>query len=121
MIVTVIAVRMMQVTVDEIVNVISMRHSLMTATRTVDVIRIVATAGVGGGASVRVGVTHFHHVLFHLAILTNVMKVPVVQVVDVVAVLNAGVLAVGSVLVIVVFVTIAHRLSPHGEKFPSRA
>ena len=121
MIITVIAVRMVQVTVHEVVDVISVRHGLMTTTGAVNVIRIVAAAGVGGGASIRVSITHFHHVLFHLAIFTNVMKVSVVQIVHVVTVLNAGVLAVGSVLVIVVLVTIAHRPNPHGEKFPSRA
>ena len=44
MIITVIAVRMVQVTVHEVVDVIAVRHGLMTTTGAVNVIRIVTAA-----------------------------------------------------------------------------
>jgi hypothetical protein len=54
MIVAMVAVRVMQVTVDEIVNVVAVRHSLVTAARTVLMARLMALAPVLGGAAVRV-------------------------------------------------------------------
>jgi hypothetical protein len=43
-VITVVAVRMMQMPINEIINVVSMRHRLMTATMTVNVVRFMAAA-----------------------------------------------------------------------------
>lgn len=50
-IIAVVAVRMMQVAVDEIVDVVAVRHRLVAASRSMDVIFIVAAAIVAGRAA----------------------------------------------------------------------
>ncbi len=54
MVVAVIAVRMMQVTVDEVVDMVAVRHGLMTATRAVNVTGLVTRAAMLRGAAGRV-------------------------------------------------------------------
>ena len=102
MIIAVIAVRMVKMPVYEIVNVVAVRHRFVSASRTVYMIGIVSPASVPRRAAVRVAVADLHRMFFDLAVLADVMQVTVVQVVDVVAVLDAGVLAVRAVLVVVV-------------------
>jgi hypothetical protein len=65
MIVTMIAVRMVQVAVHEIVDVIAVRHSLMSAIRTVYVRGLVTLAFVVRCAAIRVLRTDFQDMLLH--------------------------------------------------------
>jgi len=115
MVVAVIAVRMMQMTVNKIVDVVTMRYRLVTTTWAVNMIRIMTTALVRWCAAIGIGLTRFDTVFHNGPIFANMMQMPVMQIVDVVAVLNAGVLTVRSVLVIVIFVLSIHRCSP-GER-----
>ncbi len=109
MIVAMIAVRVVEVTVHEVVDVIAVRNGRMPTARTVDMVRIVALAVVLG-ATVRVCVRDFDDVLV-VVVFMGAMQVPVVQVTDMVAVLDRDMPAVGAVLVVVVFVDlVAHRL-----------
>jgi hypothetical protein len=103
-IVAMAAVRVMQVAVDEVVDVIAVRHRGMPATRAVYVTGFVARAGVSRRAGGRILGVDRQYVLFDLAAGDRVMQVAVVQVVDVIAVLDRGVSAVLAVLVIVMFV-----------------
>ena len=61
MVVAVIAVRMVQVAVDKIVDVIPMRHRFVAAPRSVNVARVVAPAA--RRALVRIFGAHFESVL----------------------------------------------------------
>ena len=110
MVVAVITVRVMQVTVDKIIDVVTMRYGLVTATGTMDMIRIVTTTLVRWRAAIRIGLAHFDLVFDNGSVLGHVMQMSVVQVVDVVTVLDASVLAIWSMLVFVVFVDVSHRL-----------
>ncbi len=112
MVVAVVAVRMMQVSVNKIVNVITVRYGFMTTSGTVNVIRIVTTTLMRWCATIRIGIAHLDAVLEHCPIIGNVMHVSVVQVIDVIAMLDASVFAVRSVLMIMVFVRVTHRFSP---------
>ena len=98
-----VAVGMMQPAIHDVVNVVTMGHRFVSAARTVDMARLVAVRGIG--ASFRIRIAHFDHVLFHHTILTLVVQVAVVDVVDMIAVLDGSVPAVGAVLVVVVLVT----------------
>ena len=102
MVVAVVAVGMMQPAIHDVVNVVTMGHRFVSATRTVDMTRLVAVRGIG--ASFRIRIAHFDHVLFHHTILALVMEMAVVDVVDMIAVLDGSVPAVGAVLVVVVLV-----------------
>ncbi len=96
-----VAVWVVQVAVDQIIDVIAVRYGFMAAIRAVLVLALVAAAIVLRSAISRVGCVHFHCVALNPAI-SNVMQVAVVQVIDVVAVFHGGVAAVGAVLVTVV-------------------
>ena len=115
MIVTVIAVRMMQVTVDQIVDVVAMRHGLMTAAGSMHVPLVVAAAVVGGRACLGILLRHLDHVLIHVTRM-RMMKMSIVEVVHVVAMLHSFVAASRPVLVLMIGVmrqlAIRHLRSP---------
>ena len=68
MIIAVIAVRMVKMPIDKIVDVISVRHRFVSAARTVNMIGIMSPAGVTGRAAFRIGVADIQRVLFNLAV-----------------------------------------------------
>jgi len=114
-IVAVVAVRMVKMPIYKIVDVIAVRHRLVSTTRAMYVIRIVSLASMCRRAAGRVGVANLQGVLFDLAVRADVMEVTIVQVVHVVAVLQAGVFAVRAVLVVVIGVQISHVKAPYLE------
>lgn len=103
MVVAVGAVRMVQVPVDEVVDVVAVGHGLVAAGGTVDVTGVMSRARVGRRAGPGVGAADLDAALVDVTVV-QAMQVPVVQVVDVVAVPDGGVAAVGAVLVRVVVV-----------------
>jgi hypothetical protein len=101
-VVAVIAVRMVQAAVDQIIEVVAVRHLLMAATF------MLAVAG-SRGAVVGVRRAHRQGVLAVVAVV-RVVQMAVVQVIDVAVVLEARVPAVFTVGVLVVVVDmVAHR------------
>ena len=101
MIVAVIAMWMMQMSVDEIVDVIAMRDLLVPASRSVHVGRVVSGARVLRGATVGVGRGKLNHMLIDV-ITMHVMKVSVVQIVDMIIVANRGMATVHAMYVWVI-------------------
>ena len=87
MIVAMIAVRMMEPALDQIVGVIAMRDSRMTAVRAVNVPGLVARVPVLRRALVRVSVADVDDVLVN-AVADRAVQMAVMQIVDVVAVLD---------------------------------
>lgn len=113
MVVAVVAVRMMEMTVDEIIDVIAVRHRFMAASRTVNMARLMAAAV--SGTYIWIGRAHFEPVFVHM-ITVRVMQVAVVQIVDMIAMRDRGVPAVRTVLMIMMgvvgFVARAHGCAP---------
>jgi hypothetical protein len=97
-VVAVVAMRMMQVAVDQIVDVITMRHRLMSAPGPVLVSRLMAFAAVLGRAAIWVLCRYVDHVLVDM-VCVRVMQMPIVQIVDMVAVAHGRMAATGTVLV----------------------
>jgi hypothetical protein len=97
-VVAVVVVRVMQAPVDEIVDVVSVRHGLVTAVRSVDVAGLVTIGRLG--VIGLVGCVDGDHVLIDM-VLVRMMQVAVVQVVGVTVMVDGGVAAVRSVNVIV--------------------
>jgi hypothetical protein len=89
MIIAVIPVGMMQVSVDQIVDVIAVRHRLVPASRTVHVPAVVPAAPVLRRAPVRIGGRYLDRVLVHV-ILVHMVEMAVVEIVDVIAVADSG-------------------------------
>lgn len=96
-----VSVRMMQMPIDEIVDVIAVRHRVVPASRPVHVPRLVPATTVLRRAAVGIALRHLDHVLVDV-ILVRVMQMTVVQIVDVIAVPHGGVSAAGPVLVRVI-------------------
>jgi hypothetical protein len=79
------AMRVVQVPGHQVIHVIAMRHCFVTASRSVLVSRIVPRALVLGCAGIRIGSTHFDHVLIEM-IPVRLMQMTVVQIIDMVVV-----------------------------------
>ena len=107
MVVAVPLVRVMQVSVHEVVDVVSVRYRLVPTARTVHVGRVVAPARVIGGAGRGMGFVHLDPMLVEVAVV-RMVEVPVVQIVHVVLVLDRRVPAALAVLVFVLVGLVAH-------------
>jgi hypothetical protein len=110
-VVAVISMRVVQVTFDEIIDMVAVRDRFVATIRTVSVACVVPRAAMSRRADVRVSSGNFEHMLFNLPIGIYVVQVSVVQVIDVVTVLYSGVFAIGTVLVIVIGMQIRHDFS----------
>lgn len=112
MVVAVIAVRVVQVPIDEVVGVVAVWYRLVAATELVDVAGLVAVARVIGGAGVWMGCVDADDVLIDVTCV-GVVQVTAVQVVDVTVVVNGGMAAVGTVLVGVIGMRLMQRHERH--------
>ena len=101
-----IAVRMVQMPVDDVVHVITMRHGLVPTVRAVNVVGFVTCTRMIGRAIGRIVRSHVERVLLDGAIGLRVMKVSVMHEVDVVSVFHGGMPAACAVFVIVIVVCV---------------
>jgi hypothetical protein len=95
------AMGMMQVALDQVIDMVAVRHGLMAAARTVFVASLMAAAIMVRGAGVGIVGGHVDHMLVEM-VAVRVMQVAVVEIVHVIAVPDRGVAATWSVLVRVV-------------------
>jgi hypothetical protein len=112
MVVTMISMGVMQMTVDKIVDMVAVRNWLVSATRSVNMAAVVPGAGVARGASVWVNIRDLQCMLLNGTIGIHVVQVAIVQIIDMIAMLHRGVSAIGTVLVIMIFVNVSHRIVP---------
>ncbi len=98
-IVAVVAVRMMQVAVHEVIDMVAVRDRLVAAAGAVDVRGVVA--GARRGVAVGILRTDLDDVLIDVPVV-RMMQMPVVQVINVPVVLHRGVAAASAVRVVVV-------------------
>jgi len=103
-IIAVIAMRMMQMPVNEIVHMITVGHRLMSTIGSVLMARFMPAAIVCGSAGLGIFLRDRDAMFLDLPILALMMQMPVVEVVRVAVVLNRGVPAVGAMLVVVIVV-----------------
>jgi hypothetical protein len=109
-----VTVGMMQVTVDQIVDVIAVRNGLVATSGTVHVARLMSHALVLRRAAVGIARRNLEHVLVNV-IAVRVMQMPVVKVVRVIAVSNGGMAAVRAMLM---RVTCMLRIRARGHEWP---
>jgi hypothetical protein len=101
MIVAMVPVRMMQMAVDQVVDMITMWYRLVAAGRSMPMTFLVATAIVVGRAPLGIGAGYLDHVLV-IVVAMRMVQVAVMEIVDVVAMLDRGVAAAWSVAVRVI-------------------
>ena len=97
-----VAVGMMQVAVDEVVDMIAMRNGFMSTTGAMHVAGLVASAGMSLRAFIGVCLADLDHVLFHATIGILMMQMSVVEVIGMAVVIHSRVAAVFAMLMIVV-------------------
>jgi hypothetical protein len=105
-VITVVAMGVMQMTVDEVVDVVSMGDRLMSTAGTMHMRCIVAAALMFRGAVGGVGAVDGEDMLVNVAFM-RVVQVSIVQVVDVTIVLDGCVATIWAVGVTVVSVNVA--------------
>jgi hypothetical protein len=109
-VVAVVAVRVMEVVLHHIIDVIPMRNLRMSALWTVNMVAPVRATPMLGGAPGRVRRAHRERMLVDMVIM-EMVQMPIVQIIDVVTMLNGHVPAARGVPVAVPFVHLAVRLS----------
>lgn len=96
MVIAVLAVGVMQVIADQVVDVVAVRYRLVAAAGTVGVTRLVAVAVMIGGAALRVLGVGLKYVLIDV-IAVGMVQMALMEIVEVVAVLDGGVTTAGTV------------------------
>jgi hypothetical protein len=91
-VVAVVAVRVMQVAVDQIVGVVAVRHRFVAAAGAVPMVCVMAAAAMIRGAAVGIARADGDDMLVDMAVV-RVMKVAVMQVIDVAVVAHGDVAA----------------------------
>lgn len=114
-----VAVRMVQVAIDQVVDVVAMRNRLVTTSRAVLVARLMSGALVIGRAAIGVRSGDLDLVLVNV-VGVHVMEMAVMQIIDVIAMLDSRVTAAGAVLVRVVGV-VWLGTRRHGRLLPLRS
>ena len=97
-----------EVTVNQIIDMVTMGNHFVAAIWTMNMARVMTAALMVWRTRVGVGGGDVKRVLFNLPIGADVVHVAIVQVVNVIAVLNARVFAIRAVLVVVIGVEIRH-------------
>jgi len=109
-VVAVISVGMVQVPIHEVIDVIAVRYRRVPTARTMDVVFVVSLTVVGDAPG-RIGVGHRDDMLVVVRLM-SAMKMPVVEVSNVVPMFHSDVTAAGPVLMFVVLVDgVSHGLS----------
>jgi len=104
-----LAVRVVQVTIDQIVDMVPVRNGLMTTVRSVLMRRFVGSAIMAWRAVRRVGGAHCQHMLVHVVAM-RVVQMPIVEVIRVPFMLDDSMTTTGAMLMgmLSMLLTIAH-------------
>ncbi len=98
MIIAMVAMLMMQTPLDKVIDMVAMRHSFVTAARTMDVTGLMSLMTVLWGAAVWIYVGHLNHVNPGV-VAVRIVKLAITEVVDVVSVSDSYMTASWAVLV----------------------
>jgi len=114
-VVAMITMGMMKVAIDQVIDVVAVRYGLVPASRTMNVARIMAAAIVVGRTLIRVFRADFERVFVHM-IAMRMVQMSIMQIIDMVAMPDGGMSAVGAMLMVVMgvmgFVAGAHAYAP---------
>lgn len=106
MIIAVVTMRMVQVAIDQVVDVIAVRNRFMTAPRTMYVTRRMPIAAMLRCAGIGIYRSYLDDMLIHVVFM-GMMQVTVMEVVNVVAMLDARMATIRAMLVGMISVRVA--------------
>lgn len=106
MVVAVVAVRMVEVAIDQVVDVVAVRNGRMAAVGPMHMAFLVPAAVMGGSAAIGVGGIDLENVLIDVTGV-RMVQVAIVQIIHMSVVLDSQVAAARAVLVVVVRVNLA--------------
>jgi len=111
-VIAMVSVRMVEMTIDEVVDVVAVDYRWVTATGSVDVALVVAGAFMAGRAAVWIDCRYLQHAFIHM-VAVNVVQVSVVQVVRMALMLDGEMTASRTMLMLMTFNLLAgiHRSS----------
>jgi hypothetical protein len=98
-----VAVRMVQVAVNEVIDMIAVRHRLMSAAGPMAMVFVMTTTAVPRSAAIRVLGTDFQHMLVHM-VAVGMMQMAVVQIIDVILMAHGHMAALRTMVVWMPFV-----------------
>lgn len=101
-------VRMVQMTIHQVVHMVAVRDRGMATIRAVHMIYGVTAACMTTGACCGIGRGDFQCMLLDNAVGCLMMQMSIMQIVDMIAVLDRGVPAVGAMDMVVMFVLVCH-------------
>jgi len=107
-VIAVVAMREMQMAIDQIIHMVAVRHHFMPASGAVDVAGLVTCAAMLRGAGGGIGGAYGNHMLIDVPLVREV-QVAIVQIIDMAIMANGGMAAVGTMLVGVIGVLGAGR------------
>lgn len=114
-VIAMVAMLVVQPTIDQIVDMIAVRHRFVAATRTVEMPVIMTRMVLDWMATAWIGCADFDHMLIDM-IAMWVVQMAIVQVVNMVTVLYGSVTATGAVFMVMMFVmrqiAVAHERLP---------
>ncbi len=103
------AMRMVQVSIDEIVDVVAMGNRLVPTTGPVNVVLVMSGALVIRRTSCWIRGADLNHMFDHLAVLLLVMQVAVVKIVNVPIMFDRSMATLLAVLMVMILVGCGHR------------
>lgn len=108
MMIAVAVVRMVQVAIDQVIDVITVRDRFMSTTRAMNVVRSVSGTRMSACAVVWIRIVDRQRMFLHAACTSRVMKMTVVQIVYVILMLDRRMSALSTMLMIVIRVLMTH-------------
>jgi hypothetical protein len=115
-VIAMIAMRVMEVTGDAVIDVITVRNGLVTTPRAMDMTHIVTAAAVAGRAAVRVFARDFDNVLVHMSLM-RVVQVTIMEIIHMPVMAHRGVATIRAMLMGVAGVNIRGTGRHHQDLF----
>ena len=110
MIITMRAVRIVQVAVNQVVDMFAMGHHFMPAIRSVRMFLLMTRALVIRRATLRIGFCYINHMFINM-VAVKMMQVAIVQIINMVAMQDTGVPEIGVMRMSVIFVLLQDTIS----------
>jgi hypothetical protein len=108
MVIAMSIVRVMQMAIYKIIDMVSMRHRLVSTAWTMYMTLLMSRTYMPTGALIWVAFGHFQHMLLHRSCICRMVQMAIVQIVDMITVLQSRMPTVLAMPVRVIVMSVAH-------------